>query len=297
MDVAKDNGGGHELPDTLMTDLSTAQMTETSPQSPSYRFNGIDDASVASKSEHTEAGAVSETGTDNATKTSQAMKKKKGTAAVLKAPKRAKAVGGKKSKPTTKKKDNTADGSNAGGDSGGDSDEVAEDSDSGPYCICRGPDNHRFMIACDRCEDWFHGECINMDKYTGENLVQRYICPNCSDGRKYVTRYKKTCGLPGCQKPARIYVASVEAKSGAAKDSDSVFCSDEHGHMWWEQQVATLPRSKPGNWGAAITQEEFVGLLNGGPLEKSAADEDDRWRLGDDPFGEISSYTSTYELL
>jgi hypothetical protein len=30
-----------------------------------------------------------------------------------------------------------------------------EDVDSGPYCICRGPDDGRsVMIQCDSCDDW-----------------------------------------------------------------------------------------------------------------------------------------------
>ena len=28
------------------------------------------------------------------------------------------------------------------------------------YCTCQQPADDRFMIACDKCEEWYHGECI-----------------------------------------------------------------------------------------------------------------------------------------
>lgn len=44
------------------------------------------------------------------------------------------------------------------------------------FCICRKPDDHTWMIACDGgCEDWFHGRCVNMDERDG-NLIDKYIC-------------------------------------------------------------------------------------------------------------------------
>ncbi|GAB1311694.1 Set1 complex component spp1 [Madurella fahalii] len=221
----------------------------------------------------------------NTTKT--AAKKKKGTASVIKPPpkrarpgqgatgaaKKAKGGGSKRSKANASSKQTT--GSDAGAaDGNGDGD--SSESDNGPYCLCRGPDDHRFMIACDRCEDWFHGECIGMDKHTGENLVQKYICPNCTDGGRYATRYKKMCSLAGCSNPARIYDAA----------RPSIFCSSEHCQAWWEQLIATLPRSKDPSAGSSadnLTQEEFMGLLDASP-SASQSPEAPPWKLGQTPF-------------
>ncbi len=51
-----------------------------------------------------------------------------------------------------------------------------DDDEDGVFCICRGPDNHTWMIACDGpCEDWFHGRCINMTEKEGE-LIEKYYC-------------------------------------------------------------------------------------------------------------------------
>jgi len=195
------------------------------------------------------------------------MPKKKGLAStVKKAPKRAKGKGGQAAgSGATKGKSSTPSGGAA---------ESEAESDNGPYCICRGPDDHRWMIFCDKCEDWFHGECVNLDKETGETLVERFICPNCTDGRRYVTRYKKTCSLEGCRKPARIY---------DIKDT-SVFCSDEHGHQWWERMVSSLPKkiNVPPSAGDTLTQEDFMALLSsalGGVDETTGT-----WKLSKHPF-------------
>lgn len=54
--------------------------------------------------------------------------------------------------------------------------EDEEEEDDGVFCVCRGPDDHTWMIACDGpCEDWFHGRCINMTEKQGE-LIEKYYC-------------------------------------------------------------------------------------------------------------------------
>uniref|UniRef100_A0A8C5EJ19 PHD-type domain-containing protein n=1 Tax=Gouania willdenowi TaxID=441366 RepID=A0A8C5EJ19_GOUWI len=51
------------------------------------------------------------------------------------------------------------------------------------YCICRQKHNKRFMICCDRCEEWFHGDCVGITEARGR-LMERngedYVCPNCT---------------------------------------------------------------------------------------------------------------------
>ncbi|KAK5662913.1 hypothetical protein OQA88_6325 [Cercophora sp. LCS_1] len=206
-------------------------------------------------------------------------KKKKGMATTIKAPKRNRVSGTVKktggTKAGAKKKTASSQAGEDGDENGGEAAEGgSSESDSGPYCLCRGPDNHRFMIACDRCEDWFHGECIDMDKWTGENLVQKYICPNCSDGDRYVTRYKKMCSYEGCTRPARIYEPTDR----------SVFCSEEHCQAWWEQLIATLPKTKSAGFDT-LTQQEFMGLLDTPSGSGSPRAAETSWKLGDKPFG------------
>lgn len=145
-------------------------------------------------------------------------------------------------------------------------DEASADgeSDNGPYCICRGPDDHRWMICCENCEDWFHGECVHISKDVGEALIERFVCPGCSKGN-LVTIYKKTCALATCRKPARL-----------AQDAASVFCSNEHAHTWWERLVGRIPKSRAkAGLRDEMTQEEFVALLRSG---LGSVGEDGRWR-------------------
>ncbi|CAO3615201.1 unnamed protein product [Cunninghamella echinulata] len=72
------------------------------------------------------------------------------------------------------------------------------------YCICQKPyDAPRFMIACDRCDQWFHGECINISEKEGE-FVDLYFCPKCSKETGKTTSWKPKCINPTCSKAARI---------------------------------------------------------------------------------------------
>eukprot|EP00794_Sanderia_malayensis_P006001 gene6001-6699_t len=45
------------------------------------------------------------------------------------------------------------------------------------YCICRTSDVNRFMIGCDKCSEWFHGDCINLRK-TEAKKVEECSSPN-----------------------------------------------------------------------------------------------------------------------
>lgn len=209
--------------------------------------------------------------------------KKKGTAApAKKATKRTRngrtKKTSKKIKPEPLSNGATPAGSMAGEDE--ETDDSDEESDHGPYCICRGPDDHRWMICCEKCEDWFHGECIKLDKGIGESLIEKFICPNCTDDT-ITTLYQKTCALSGCRRPSRLL-----DKGGPAALSDrSVFCSNEHAGTWWERLVAKLPKGKmKAGLSDQLTQDEFMALLSHGLV---GMDDDGTFRLAATPFKEM----------
>ncbi|KAJ3292096.1 JmjC domain-containing histone demethylation protein 1 [Borealophlyctis nickersoniae] len=49
------------------------------------------------------------------------------------------------------------------------------------YCICQSSDcDDRFMIQCDGCTDWFHGECLDPPMVEDDTkYLHKFYCPNC----------------------------------------------------------------------------------------------------------------------
>ncbi len=121
--------------------------------------------------------------------------------------------------------------------------------DGGEYCICRGPDDHRKMIACEACNEWFHCSCVGL-KDVDVLLIDMYICEKCKiEGKKFTT-WRPTCRLVGCPKPCR-----------ATANPPSKFCSDDHRRIWAEEQVAKAPDGPGSSRGGAITKGELRALL------------------------------------
>ena len=127
--------------------------------------------------------------------------------------------------------------------------------DNAQYCICRKPDNHTWMIACDGgCEDWFHGKCVDMKEEDG-NLIDQYICPNCKQAGKGNTSWKPMCRLEGCRQPARL-----NKKKGPSK-----YCSDDHARAFMRQAaglrapVKRAAKSNPSQDDASEDEEPTRG--------------------------------------
>uniref|UniRef100_A0A8C6WA01 Death inducer-obliterator 1 n=1 Tax=Nannospalax galili TaxID=1026970 RepID=A0A8C6WA01_NANGA len=92
------------------------------------------------------------------------------------------------------------------------------------YCICRQPHNNRFMICCDRCEEWFHGDCVGISEARGR-LLERdgedYICPNCTilqvqdePGAGATDEQDAGCRPIGADGTDCTSIGTVEQKSG-----------------------------------------------------------------------------------
>lgn len=112
-------------------------------------------------------------------------------------------------------------------------DEGESSEDNALYCICRKPDNHRWMIGCDGgCDDWFHGSCVNMEQ-ADEDLVDRFICPLCEEKGRGQTTWKPMCRRDGCRKPART-----------TKGKESKYCSEECGSLFMSEQIQRTAGAK-----------------------------------------------------
>jgi COMPASS component SPP1 len=47
------------------------------------------------------------------------------------------------------------------------------------YCVCKTRyDEEKVMIACDRCDEWFHTQCVGI-REEEVDLVDQFICPGC----------------------------------------------------------------------------------------------------------------------
>lgn len=46
------------------------------------------------------------------------------------------------------------------------------------YCVCRRPDINCFMIGCDSCSEWFHGDCIKISEKTAKT-IRVWYCEKC----------------------------------------------------------------------------------------------------------------------
>ncbi|XP_062855567.1 CXXC-type zinc finger protein 1a isoform X2 [Trichomycterus rosablanca] len=69
--------------------------------------------------------------------------------------------------------------------------EMSTSRDNAPvYCICRKPDINCFMIGCDNCNEWFHGDCINISEKTAKS-IRVWYCEKCrSKDDSLETKYR-----------------------------------------------------------------------------------------------------------
>jgi len=72
----------------------------------------------------------------------------------------------------------------------GDYDEAAKKSKK-LYCVCKTANTQRFMIACDHCDEWFHGDCVGVGEEFS-NKIKTFYCHICRfKNPKLSIKYKK----------------------------------------------------------------------------------------------------------
>ena len=118
-------------------------------------------------------------------------------------------------------------------------------SDDGIYCICKKPDDHRLMLACEGgCDDWYHCSCMQINEEDVDEerngLLDRFICPRCTvtgGPNPKVTTWRPMCRMNdfnGCRKAALVH-----------GDVPSKYCSLDHGLDYWNEVMLGAARLDP----------------------------------------------------
>ncbi|UZJ56224.1 hypothetical protein CBS101457_005544 [Exobasidium rhododendri] len=83
------------------------------------------------------------------------------------------------------------------------------------YCVCKSLyDEERMMIACDRCDEWYHTSCMKISEDQAR-LVDTFTCPVCESSTTERTTWKPKCIRASC--------------INAALRPLSIYCSEECG--------------------------------------------------------------------
>ncbi|KAG6911934.1 hypothetical protein DXG01_000181 [Tephrocybe rancida] len=157
--------------------------------------------------------------------------------------------------------------------------EESDQEDDKLYCVCKTTyDEDRFMIACDRCDDWYHTQCVNMPDLEVD-LVDQFICPPCIEkypNLQLKTTYKTRC-LYGLRHPDP---SSPKACHRPARGAFSKYCSDECGLKYMQSRADAWAKKggkKEKLWETVKDAEKREGVVvcAVGPNGKMVVDEGD----------------------
>ncbi|KAI9088819.1 hypothetical protein DFS34DRAFT_419031 [Phlyctochytrium arcticum] len=93
------------------------------------------------------------------------------------------------------------------------------------YCICRSEyDGEEFMIACDSCQEWFHGRCVGVKQ--SRSSEKEYHCANCRQRQAGKGQKGKGAKKGNGSKSAAIASALVEEEE-TVDDDICVLCEGD----------------------------------------------------------------------
>lgn len=113
--------------------------------------------------------------------------------------------------------------------------EESDKEDDKLYCVCKtGYDEDRVMIACDKCDEWYHTQCVNMPDLEID-LVDQFTCPPCVKKNPQLrTTWKRRC-LYGLR---HENPSSPSACHKPCRGAYSKYCSDECGIKYMQLRIA-----------------------------------------------------------
>ncbi|KAH9835591.1 uncharacterized protein C8Q71DRAFT_709031 [Rhodofomes roseus] len=201
-------------------------------------------------------------------------KKSAAPSAVNQAAKRSASAAGGQSRSRSTSVMPAAPGAEGDGKPAGETAGVAEEKqqaqDDKLYCICKTRyDEDRAMIACDRCDEWYHTQCVNMPDLEID-LVDQFICPQCVENNPHLrlqTTYKKRCfnGLK------HLNPVSPGACHRPARGTYSKYCSDDCGIMYMQSRIHAWRGDRDSLWESVKEARKREGVV---VLVKDGADGD-----------------------
>uniref|UniRef100_A0A1I8G7L5 PHD-type domain-containing protein n=1 Tax=Macrostomum lignano TaxID=282301 RepID=A0A1I8G7L5_9PLAT len=110
------------------------------------------------------------------------------------------------------------------------------------YCVCRTSDTRRFMIACDACQEWFHGDCVGVSPVdAGRINGEAFRCPACS-GRRRSQRQPKRRRAFGDDDPPPAKLASAHQQPPPRPaEAEPVIVADASGDEGISEDEAAEP--------------------------------------------------------
>lgn len=137
------------------------------------------------------------------------------------------------------------------------------------YCICRSSDSSRFMICCDNCNEWYHGDCIQITEERA-NRILKFYCAQCREmNPELEIKFKKAKRPLPVSKPERINEISARNRRSRRKDvltvneavkqclgpgctkaarKDSKYCSDDCGLKLATNRIVELLPNRVQQW-------------------------------------------------
>nr|VWO96782.1 N/A [Ganoderma boninense] len=128
------------------------------------------------------------------------------------------------------------------------------------YCICKtNYDEDKVMIACDRCDEWYHTQCLDMDDLEVD-LIDQFVCPLCIKANPNLplkTTYKQRC-IAGLKHP---HPTSAAACHKPARGAFSKFCSDECGVLYMQRRIQDWGGNKEALWASIRDTKQREGVV------------------------------------
>ncbi|XP_047445529.1 uncharacterized protein LOC125010755 isoform X2 [Mugil cephalus] len=125
------------------------------------------------------------------------------------------------------------------------------------HCICRQKHDKRFMICCDSCQVWFHGDCVGISATQGRDIERKgqdYICPPCTTKKQSQIESElhpqpvPEVGFPECLtlgSPCEERVGQEEQQAPKYTVVEEEEKANEEEEVKDEQTPVTKPETKP----------------------------------------------------